>query len=70
MNDKLDENPEIMAGVAMSIAKERHALQRKAAEARGTASQSSTGSGLLTALVVVGVLIGTLAFMIYMGTGN
>lgn len=62
MNDKLGENPEIMAGVAMSLARERAALREKADQAEETSSKG----GAITAIVVVVLLIGTLALMIAM----
>ncbi len=69
MDDKLDNNPEVMAGVAMTMAHERHLLRRKAAESKETARTQSPGSGLFTAIVVVAVLVGTLVLMLFMNSG-
>jgi hypothetical protein len=60
---KLEESPEVMAGVAMSLAREREALRKKAEEAR---EAGNGGSDVLTAIGVVVVLVGTLALMLFM----
>ena len=65
MNDKLGENPEIMAGVAMSLARERAALREKHEE-----KQEELGnSGVWTAVVVIAVMVATLALMLFMNAG-
>ena len=66
MNDKLSENPEIMAGVAMSIARERAALRDKAE----LGEEQATKGTLLTAIVVIAVLVGTLVLMLFMNSGG
>ena len=66
VNDKLGENPEIMAGVAMSIAREHAALRDKAE--RG--EEQATKGTLVTAIVVIAVLIGTLVLMLLMNSAG
>ena len=65
MNDKLGENPEVMAGVAMTLARERAALREKA-----EANEEEFGkSGAVTAVVVIVVMVATLALMLFMNAG-
>ena len=66
MNDKLSENPEIMAGVAMSLARERAALRDKAEQGEERATKGT----LVTAIVVIAVLVGMLVLMLFMNSAG
>lgn len=66
MNDEIRENPELMAGVAMSMA----ARERAALEERAREGAEASGKGtMVTAFVVIAVLVATLALMLFMNNG-
>ena len=66
MNDKPGRSPEVMAGVAMAMARERAELRENAEEASERSEVAQKG-GVVTALIVVAVLIGTLTLMLLLG---
>ncbi len=65
--NKFEENPKLMAGVAMSLAREREELRKRAGEV-GEAAEKEAKGGIVTAIAVVVVLVGTLALMLFMNS--